>query len=64
MKEDTAGGRRASAGGALGVASTTAIAYASGSRSTGETWKQELADVSDLLKRIGEGEQKPETATV
>jgi cell division septum initiation protein DivIVA len=26
--------------------------------------EQELADVSDLLKRIGEGEQKPETTTV
>jgi hypothetical protein len=26
--------------------------------------EQELADVSDLLKRISEGEQKPETTTV
>ena len=26
--------------------------------------EQELADVSDLLKRIGEGEGKPETTTV
>jgi hypothetical protein len=26
--------------------------------------EQELADVSDLLKRIGETEQKPETTTV
>jgi hypothetical protein len=26
--------------------------------------EQELADVSDLLKRIGEGEQTPETTTV
>jgi hypothetical protein len=26
--------------------------------------EQELADVSDLLKRIGEAEQKPETTTV
>jgi cell division septum initiation protein DivIVA len=26
--------------------------------------EQELADVSDLLKRIGEGEQEPETTTV
>jgi hypothetical protein len=29
-----------------------------------ERLEQELADVSDLLKRIGEGEQKPETTTV
>ena len=26
--------------------------------------EQEVADVSDLLNRIGEGEQKPETTTV
>ncbi len=26
--------------------------------------EQELADVSDLLKRIGDGEQRPESATV
>jgi hypothetical protein len=26
--------------------------------------EQELADVSDLLKRLGEPEQKPETTTV
>ncbi len=62
MKVDTTGAA-ASAGGGLGRGFYDRDRMRERLEEYQRDLEQELADVSDLLRRIGESEPKPETAT-